>query len=57
VREAPSTFSSLRVERAVVRDMPDGRPLPPLGAGWHRVRRLPDAHTLWRRLRLFDTND
>jgi hypothetical protein len=47
----------LRVERAVTRNMPDGRQLPPLGADWCEARRLPDARTLWRRIRLFDARD
>jgi hypothetical protein len=54
--QASSTFPPLRVERAVIPDMPDGRPLPPLGADWRVVRRM-DGNTFWCRLRLSDTRD
>jgi hypothetical protein len=55
VRERARTIPLLRIERAVTRDLPDGRQWPPLGSDWRVVRHLPDAQTLWRRLRLFDT--
>ena len=43
----------LIVEYADTTDMNDGQPLPPLivdGVVWHVVRRLPSAHTRWRRI-------
>jgi hypothetical protein len=46
----------LTVDYAMTADMADGQPLPPYidgdGAVWRVIRRLPDARTCWRRIRL-----
>jgi hypothetical protein len=47
------TFITMKIDRIVTSNMPDGQPLPPYmdnGAIWRVVHPLPSHKTLWRRI-------